>query len=92
MICNTDALPVLLWLNILLSMTIGRLLNLKQNAEEARLQNIPADNDYSKKGTNWTWIHWISEEYNQKEEIKATQTGAKVLNNLMIPGTTSINQ
>lgn len=31
-------------------------------------------------------------EYYQEEEVKATQTGAKVLNDLMIPGTTSINQ
>lgn len=31
-------------------------------------------------------------EYYQEEEIKTTQTGAKVLNDSMIPGTTSINQ
>lgn len=30
MICNADALPVLLWLSILPSMTIGQLLNLKK--------------------------------------------------------------
>lgn len=33
----------------------------------------------------------LVEDY-QGEEIKTTQTGAKVLNDLMIPGTTSINQ
>lgn len=30
--------------------------------------------------------------YCGEEEMKATQTGAKVLNDLMIPGTTLINQ
>lgn len=43
-ICNTAALTVLLWLNVLLSLTIGRLLTWgKNNEEKQRLQNIPTD-------------------------------------------------
>ena len=46
---------------------------------------------FIQKGTKWIYLIY-SEEYYQEEEIKTTQTGAEVLNDLMIPGTTSINQ
>lgn len=57
------------------------------------LKNVEKTAEHSKftpKGTKMDLYNLV--EYYQEEEIRTTQTGAKVLNDLMIPGTTSINQ
>ncbi len=85
MICNTHALTVLLWLKH------PSLNDYLQSPEAARLPNIPADKGYSER--NKLKIDGFNlEELNREEEMRETQTGTKVLNDLMIPDATSINQ
>ncbi len=65
--------------------------NWEKKRRKARLQNIPTDHVYSKRNKPKTDLFDLVAYY-QDGEVKTTQTGAKVLNDLMIPGTTSINQ
>lgn len=88
MICNTDALTVLLWLTILLLLLLADFnLNNVEKQDCRTFQLIY----YSKRNKLKMYLFSLVEN-NQSKEINPTQTSAKVLNDSMIPGTTSINQ